>query len=318
MPIAARNSTRPVLTKGVRQSRANTLRFSDGSDGGAHPSQIEVQYNPDIIQGLLQDLSLQVDAKCALIDKDIEFMATSVQQAFHLELIKLPTQVKKMSLARFREEFGDSLEAVTRGAIRSTTKTTKKGTSTMNSKVGRRENVPSTGGKQSVASSKTSSTSSSSRDHVFSTATKSATSRSRVFQTPSQAGRSVAQTPGTAVRMPREGETVLSENGSPLGLYPPTVVKGSNPEGVCLAPPETTGAGAGAATVTNSNNHHHSLTLKSGEAIDLENVDVSALPDEAKADALLQMQAMMQSMQTMMSKLSGTLAQASAERKPSS
>ena len=40
------------------------------------------------------DLREQVDVKAALIEKDIDFMATSVQQAFHLELIKLPTQVR--------------------------------------------------------------------------------------------------------------------------------------------------------------------------------------------------------------------------------
>ena len=47
--------------------------------------------------------------------------------------------------------------------------------------------------------------------------------------------------------------------------------------------------------------------LRTGEALDLDNVDVGALPDEAKADALAQMQAMMENMQAMMLKLSGTL-----------
>jgi hypothetical protein len=83
---APRLSSRPTLSK--------QNRFSDGSDDGI--SQIDVQYNPDIIHGLLQDLSSQIDVKCALIEKDIEFMATSIQQAFQLELIKLPTQVKKV------------------------------------------------------------------------------------------------------------------------------------------------------------------------------------------------------------------------------
>eukprot|EP01036_Dinobryon_divergens_P048444 gene48444-64987_t len=78
---------------------------------------IDVQYNPDIIDGHLQDIEELVDSKCNQIQKDIDFMKTSLQQAFHLELIKIPTQVKQMSVSRFREEFGESLEAVTRDAI---------------------------------------------------------------------------------------------------------------------------------------------------------------------------------------------------------
>ena len=145
---------RPVLTKGPRpNSVRNTSalsRVSNGSDGGgAAPSHLEVQYNPEIINGLLQDLGEQVDAKCALIEKDIDFMATSIQQAFHLELIKLPTQVKKMSLARFREEFGDSLEAVTRGAMGSL----KSGSSRAKASKNRRDNVGSAVGKGGQSSS---------------------------------------------------------------------------------------------------------------------------------------------------------------------
>jgi hypothetical protein len=80
-------------------------------------SHIDIQYNPDIVDGLLQDIETQLEGRCLQIKKDVDFMATSIQQTFHLELIKLPNQVKTMTLRRFREEYGDSLEAVTRGAI---------------------------------------------------------------------------------------------------------------------------------------------------------------------------------------------------------
>jgi hypothetical protein len=80
-------------------------------------SHIDIQYNPDIVDGLLQDIETQLEGRCGQIKKDVDFMATSIQQTFHLELIKLPNQVKTMTLRRFREEYGDSLEAVTRGAI---------------------------------------------------------------------------------------------------------------------------------------------------------------------------------------------------------
>lgn len=80
-------------------------------------SHIDIQYNPDIVDGLLQDIETQLEGRCLQIKKDVDFMATSIQQTFHLELIKLPNQVKTMTLKKFREEYGDSLEAVTRGAI---------------------------------------------------------------------------------------------------------------------------------------------------------------------------------------------------------
>jgi hypothetical protein len=78
---------------------------------------IDVQYNPEVVSGILIDLKKEVDSKCSQIQRDIDFMSLSLQQAFNLELIKIPTHVKQMSLERFREEFGESLEAVTRGAI---------------------------------------------------------------------------------------------------------------------------------------------------------------------------------------------------------
>lgn len=169
---------------------------------------LDVQYNPEIITSILADLEKHVQMKCTQMQKDADFMATSIKQAFHLELIKLPTQVKQMSLARFRSEFGDSLEAVTRGTI---------------SGMGSRNYSSITSGSASVSSS----------------AVKSTRSSSKVFQTPSHRGgredrMSVAQTPSS--RNPREGEILLSSNGSPLGEFQ-TVVKAGRPAAFVPATP---------------------------------------------------------------------------------
>jgi hypothetical protein len=97
--------------------KTKTKKKNPRVDEDENVSPIDIQYNPDIVDGILQDIEGQMEAKCAQIKKDVDFMATSIQQAFHIELIKLPNQVKTMTLRRFREEYGDSLEAVTRGTI---------------------------------------------------------------------------------------------------------------------------------------------------------------------------------------------------------
>jgi hypothetical protein len=201
---------------------------------------VDIQYNPDIVSGLLADLEAQVAAKSGQIQKDVDFMATSIQQAFRLELIKLPGQVKGMTLKRFKEEYGDSLEAVTRGAM---------------------------GGQAG-----------------FSTITKPSNPNSSVFQTPSS-----NRAAGAQARHPREGEQILSKNGSPLGEFN-TVVKAPK-AGNSIVPPPTPGC---------------YVQSKSGDVIDVTSINeanVSELSEEMKQDALVKMQAMMSDMQSIMSKI---------------
>lgn len=213
---------------------------------------IDVQYNPDIVAGLLLELQQQVENKCSQIQKDADFMTISIQQAFHLELIKLPTQVKNMSLTRFQEEFGDSLEAATRGAILNSQNQAKKGTAT-----------------------------------VFGSAVKS--SRTKVFQTPSGSSTRVPlQGMATALRNPREGEKIVSMNGSPLGDFR-TVVKSKNVGNSNIMPPPPPTPGF--------------VTLDSGDVIDIDTIDVNTLSKDNKEDALLKMQAMMNNIQMCISKL---------------
>jgi hypothetical protein len=212
------------------------------SEDDLRPCELDIQYNPDIIENLLTDLKTQVDASCNQIQKDSDFMITSMQQAFHLELIKLPSQVKKMTVKRFKEEFGNSIEAVARGAMG--------GPSTLNP-------VPSTNA--------------------------TTTSSKLVFQTPSHHHKSNL----ASFRNPKEGEIILSENGSPLGEFK-TVVKAPKSNMSSIMPPTPANPGV-------------YLRLK-GEIIDIDSVDDN-MTAETKQDAILQVQSIMTNMQEMMAKL---------------
>ena len=162
---------------------------------------VDVQYNPDIIDGMLQDLNVDVETRCQQMQKEIEFMISSIQQAFQLELIKLPTQVKQMSLSKFKQEFGDSLESVTKTSIAGTA-------------------VKAPAVPQSAAKSR--------RPNIS------------VFQTPSNHSKTSSLLGNqTVLRAPHEGETILSTNGSPLGQFVTAVKAPRNKPG--LAPPQTPG-----------------------------------------------------------------------------
>lgn len=204
----------------------------------------DVRFDQESIKMMLKDLESRMESKCMHIQKETEFIATSIRQSFHLELIKIPTQVKQMSLAKFRDEYGESMEAVTRGAIT---------------------------GRPPMPAPKTASKPTRSRD-----------SDAKVFQTP--VGRRGAAPTGTALRNPREGETILSQNGSPLGVFQ-TAVKAAKPG---PAPVGQTPAGV-------------YVPLNNGEVVDLERI--ATLPAEERQDALKKMQDMMNSMQTLMKKI---------------
>eukprot|EP01035_Chromulina_nebulosa_P019280 gene19280-25138_t len=233
------------VKKGNKINKKPSHRISDEDDH--HEQFLDAHYNPDAIQSLLFELGKQVESKCNHIQNDSNFMITSIQEAFHLELIKLPTQVKKMSLARFREEFGDSLEAVTRGTMIGNDKSN-----------------------QSIPFNK-------SRNNR----------QSMLFQTPmAKSHNIIAETPST--RYPKEGEMIVSANGSPLGVFN-TVVKAKNP--ATLTVPATPGV---------------YLPLKSGDVIDIDSINIDTLTDEIKQDALSKMQDMMSNMQKLMDKLEST------------
>ena len=78
-------------------------------------SNVDVMYNPDIIGSVLNDMESQMTTKCQQLQREADFMCTTIKQKFQVEIIKLPKDVKKMSLTRFKEEFGDSIGAVISG-----------------------------------------------------------------------------------------------------------------------------------------------------------------------------------------------------------
>jgi hypothetical protein len=113
---------------------------------------------------------------------------------------------------------------------------------------------------------------------------------SMAFQTP-LVGKSLLsqfETPGTR-RVPREGEEILSANGSPLGVFN-TVVKSS--KSAADEVPPTPGV---------------FVPLSTGGLLDLnddiDGIDVGTLSKDAKQDALVKMQAMMSNMQKLIDKL---------------
>jgi hypothetical protein len=220
----------------ARKTTKTVKNNKDIEEDNSHLQNIDVQYNPDIVATLLKELKDHTDSKCSQIQRDAEFMITSMQQAFHLELIKLPSQVKNMSVKRFKEDFGCSLEAVTRGVIAGA-----------------------------------------SMSH----------DRNSLIQkgliTP--ASKKVNY---TNARNPREGEMIVSTNGSPLGTFT-TVKKPLRPADNSFVPP-TPGV---------------FVPLKFGEVVDLESVDVDALSMEAKEETLLQMEQVMGNMRNLMEKLKG-------------
>jgi hypothetical protein len=241
-----------------------------------------------------------------------------------------------MSLKKFREEFGGSLEAATRGAMGTLTGNKMKSSTKAANKSDRREAIRPV---KSSSNTTTASTTASSicqgdnnentlscnvnNNDVYASATKTTSSQSRIFQTPSHGtydGAIIAQTPGS-VRPPRDGEMMLSQNGSPLGEYQRTVVKANRGETQSLEEEQQKlidSANSNANHVPQTpiaSGHPNTMTLKTGQVMDMDmsSVDLAALPDDAKADALLQMQQMMASMQAMMAKLGGTLAAATKQ-----
>lgn len=238
-------------------------------------SGVDVQYNPDIIEGAIRDLETRMESKCMQIKKDADFMCTSIKQAFHLELIKLPSQVKQMSLTRFRKEFGDSLEAVTRGS----------GAPSSSSRA--IENSRSSGNVRSSQSgmkkfgSRESGSGSTNIHSVFQTPSGTKTKGNNQHETSATPSVSTARK-----RFAREGEIILSANGSPLGEYEGTgtVIKPKNSNSNVPATPLQ-------------------VPLSNGQVIDMEDTDIDSLSSDVKQDALVRMQAMMASMQTLMEKL---------------
>lgn len=210
----------------ILKKKTKSTRLSD--DEEEHTLPIDVQYNPEMMNGYLQDLESKLNEKTLHIQKEINFMKGALKNAFQMEIVKIPKDVKQMSLSRFREEFGESIDAVNRS---------------------------NQGGSKFAA------------QHV-----------SKPLQTPSH-----FRGGSTLMRAPVEGEKILSLNGSPLGEFC-TVMK--DMKGSKSVIPQTPGV---------------FLPLQAGGVVDLD--EIASLPEEQKKEALAKIKSMMDTMQTVVSKL---------------
>jgi hypothetical protein len=170
----------------------NTKRVSD--DPKETTAQLDVQYNSDLVPGLLQDLNDQVSSRCNQLQKDNDLMLLHMRQIFQLELLKIPTEIKKMPLSKFREIYGDNLDFI----------------------------PVSTSATPAVSTSSTTMGPPKPPRQPLTLQPPSAPTASKVFQTPAFSRMNVGS--GTVLRAPREGEKIISQNGSPLGEFS-TVIK---------------------------------------------------------------------------------------------
>jgi len=220
--------------KGKGASKKKIPRTST-EDEDLQINQIDVHYNPEIVSSLLHDLSLQIESKCNQIQKDSDFMITSIQQAFHLELIKLPNQVKQMSIREFKEEYGGDILNVTKGYTQQTLVKSSKSSSVLT--VSNKANIQK--------------------------------ERQKVFQTPNAIQKKSKNGMLNAMRNPREGEIILSANGSPLGGCAIVKKEPQNGSKIDSFVPQTPGV---------------FLPLRNGNIIDLDTVDIHSLSKEEKED----------------------------------
>ena len=252
------------------------------SEGGINNNdndtkKLDPKYNPELIATLIKELGSRVDMQCNQIATETDFSILQLRNQFQLELLKLPTSVKKMSLKKFRDEFGENFSLIP-GDGRAATSATSHSTTTDASAATSKSRlpfapVPSFNSSSNIVASSSTSTA------APMTAQKPINPANSVFETPMLARGNIT------IRAPKEGEKILSENGSPLGEFA-TAVKAPRPADSIV--PQTPGV---------------FVPLKSGEVLDVENTDLQSLDPKLKADALVQMQTMMDNMKRMMDKM---------------
>ena len=65
--------------KGSKNGGKKKLARNSEEDAGDIET-LDVQYSPEILTGILDDLQAQVETQCQQIQKDADFMATSIKQ----------------------------------------------------------------------------------------------------------------------------------------------------------------------------------------------------------------------------------------------
>ena len=253
---------------------------------------IDIQFNPDMIHNLLNELQSEVNAKCLQLQKDSDSMTTSIQQAFHLELIKLPSHVKSMSLRRFRDEFGDSLEAVTRSAIKGRFNNSSKSNLMLLA-----------GSTSSPVSTSISTSNCETLQHQHCTA-------SQLNITRNVLGNATRIIPNI-IKNPRENDKMVLVNRAPTGDFKTIIDKKPQkklPKNHCNKNPKNENSKINANLRANNEKMMQPtpgllIPLESGDIIDMETLDLKSLSEQHREDAMMTMQIMMNNIQSAMSKI---------------
>ncbi len=209
-PSAAPPSSSKKSRKGRRESRAaarqslctiysessgSSNESTDGSNvANGLPEELDGT-NLGHVNAFIQDLTDQVDSRCSSIRKTADTAVMALRSALQVALMRIPKNVRKMTLEEFEEEYGGSLLEVARGGAEQQVER-----ALGEARGGKRKEVPSTpGGARELRSAC------------------KAPRYGGVGATPMKgcSGNDVPQTPAT-VRAPRRGEMVLSVDGSPL------------------------------------------------------------------------------------------------------
>lgn len=96
MPVKKKTTKRDILLHG----------------DGDRLSGVNAQYDREALESRLADVQSQVDQRCADILEEARRMASSIRTKFAVEVCKLPSDVRSMSLRRFREEYNEDIAAV--------------------------------------------------------------------------------------------------------------------------------------------------------------------------------------------------------------
>ncbi|KAG5176995.1 hypothetical protein JKP88DRAFT_265277 [Tribonema minus] len=239
------------------------------SGGGGEGEQAEV------VEALLQELEMQVDARCQRIREEGERLKLALRNKFAVQKLRLPKSIRQMPLRQFLEDYGEDARAV----LITATEPGMGSGGAMNS-----EGEPQTAVKGA-------------RDRGV--AADAAVGRSMMMLPvlsdrrggaaletpckPSHAAISVMPTPGTAARLARRGEMMLSVNGSPL----------------VVAPMMSMGVGGGG----NAQQRLSTIHALEAEVASIAGGDPSALPDDMKRAAFGQLLSLQDQITQMMSTL---------------
>lgn len=206
---------------------------------------------------LLCELDVEVESRCELLQNNATSSAETLRNKFKTQLARLPKKARAMTLVEFCEQYGTGVQATIMDDIRarladegwapSDTKSTPAGElaiaptpaagSTRRSS--RRSSAAACTAEPAAAASRKRKNSVSAPDSALSdkenmmpkpsgrrSITRSSTSNNQLEPPPTPAGlktpafaKNLPQTPATEGRYPRRGESLMSANGSPVGIY---------------------------------------------------------------------------------------------------